>query len=335
MAPVGLDFDEELEEYFCAEDEFEFFARCCADFFDGFPALADQNSLLAFALDVDGGADAQQLGRFLEIIYQDGDGVRHFVARGEDGFFAHDFGGEETFGLVGELVGREMRRGFGQAREPGIDEVEAAGAGERGNGENFGELEFLVVAFDQREEQMLGDAVHFIQQQVHGTVKTLNPFDGEAVAGAVVDGRVGDEAEDVNAFEGVLEFVHHHAAEDVSGLVDAGRVYQDDLGVVAIQDALNAIAGGLGLGRDDGDFLADERIDERGFAGVGTPDDRDETGLEGHGCKNCTPLRCGEEGEGDAAEDVARFDTAAPEKNGGHRGVEQIVRLCGLSSLRA
>ena len=295
LAPVGLDFYEELQKYFCAENVFEFFARSGADLLDGFPALADQNSLLAFALDVNGGADAQHLGSFLEAVNQDGDGVRDFVARLEDGFFADDFGGEEAFGLIGKLVGRKMRRGFGQTGEPGIDEIEAAGAGEGGDGKNFGKLEFFIVALDKGQEQVFGDAVHFVQQKIDGAVEALNPLDGEAVAGTEVDRRVDDEAEDVDTFEGVLELVHHHAAENVFGLVDAGRVNQDDLGVFAIEDALNAIAGGLRLGRDDGDFLADESIDEGGFARVGATDDCDEAGFEGHGYKNCTPLGCGEE----------------------------------------
>jgi hypothetical protein len=80
--------------------------------------------------------------------------------------------------------------------------------------------------------------------------------------------------------------------------VDAGRVYQNDLSVLAVEDALNAIPGGLGFGRDDGDFLADEGIDERRFAGVGTAYDCDETRFEGHGLANCTPLESREEARG-------------------------------------
>ena len=80
-------------------------------------------------------------------------------------------------------------------------------------------------------------------------------------------------------------FVHHLAAEDVLGLVDAGRIDQDDLRVVAIHDALDAIARGLRLGRNDRDLAADERVHQRGFAGVGTADDCDETGFERHEIK--------------------------------------------------
>jgi hypothetical protein len=77
--------------------------------------------------------------------------------------------------------------------------------------------------------------------------------------------------------------------------VNAGRIYEDDLGVVAIEDALNAVARGLRFRGNDGDFLADERVDEGGFAGIGAANDRDETGFEGHGRFNCTPFD-GEEG---------------------------------------
>jgi len=59
--------------------------------------------------------------------------------------------------------------------------------------------------------------------------------------------------------------------------VNAGRIDQDDLGVVTIQDSLDSIASGLWLIGDDGDLLADKRIDERGFACVGPAHDRHET----------------------------------------------------------
>ena len=44
--------------------------------------------------------------------------------------------------------------------------------------------------------------------------------------------------------------------------MDSGRIDQDDLRIVAIQDSLDAIARGLRLGRDNSDFLPDERIDQ-------------------------------------------------------------------------
>ncbi len=49
-----------------------------------------------------------------------------------------------------------------------------------------------------------------------------------------------------------------------------------------VNDPQNAVARGLGLGADDGQLLADQGIQERGFAGVGTAQNADESGVKGH-----------------------------------------------------
>jgi hypothetical protein len=43
-------------------------------------------------------------------------------------------------------------------------------------------------------------------------------------------------------------------------------------------DSLNSVASGLGLVADDRNFFADERIQQRRFACIGTAEDGDETG---------------------------------------------------------
>ena len=42
---------------------------------------------------------------------------------------------------------------------------------------------------------------------------------------------------------------------------------------------MNGGAGGLGLVGDDRDFVADESVEERGFADVGAADEGNETGV--------------------------------------------------------
>ncbi len=69
----------------------------------------------------------------------------------------------------------------------------------------------------------------------------------------------------------------------------AGSVDENDLpGWAAlllghVDDSQDAVARGLRLGADDGELFADERIQQRGLAGVGASEDADETGMEGHG----------------------------------------------------
>src|SRR5579884_3033939 len=78
-------------------------------------------------------------------------------------------------------------------------------------------------------------------------------------------------------------FVHHLAAECVFGFVNPRRVDEHDLRIVAIDNALNAIASGLRLGRDDGYFSPDQRVHQGGLAGVRAANDSDESRFECHG----------------------------------------------------
>ena len=102
-------------------------------------------------------------------------------------------------------------------------------------------------------------------------------------------GYVDDEEDGVAGFEGVVDLLHHPAVELGVRLVDAGGVDEDDLGggMAGVglgllfegdfEHAVDAGAGGLGLMCDDGQLLAQKGVEQRGFAGIGAADDRDET----------------------------------------------------------
>jgi hypothetical protein len=65
----------------------------------------------------------------------------------------------------------------------------------------------------------------------------------------------------------------------VARLMDSRRVDEDDLRLWLGEDAQQAIARRLRFRRHDGDFFADEGVDERGLADVWFADNGDETGL--------------------------------------------------------
>ena len=69
--------------------------------------------------------------------------------------------------------------------------------------------------------------------------------------------------------------------QGVAGLEQAWRVENDHLGVILGADPDDAMSCGLRLRRGDGQFFANEAIEERGFPGVGEPGDGDKAGL-GH-----------------------------------------------------
>ena len=245
-------------------------------------ALADQNSLLSFALDVKRGADAIRVFLLFETVEKHGDGVRNFFARGQNGLLANHFGGQETLGLIGELIWREIGGAFGKTREPAIHQIWRAFAGERGNGENFGEIE-LLAGSDRSAAASWG----FLTRSTLFRSRNTGPSEAAAPTRWQIDRRRRTPAEASTISERMsmpssacCNFVHHLPAEDVFRLVNSGRIDEDDLRVVAIQDSLNAIARGLRLRRNDGDFAPDERVDKSGFAGVGAADNGDESRFE-------------------------------------------------------
>ena len=69
-----------------------------------------------------------------------------------------------------------------------------------------------------------------------------------------------------------------------AGLVNAGRIDKDDLRCRMLALARrhldhsgDAVAGGLRLGGDDGDFFAGEGVEQRAFAGVGPAENGDKS----------------------------------------------------------
>jgi len=94
-------------------------------------------------------------------------------------------------------------------------------------------------------------------------------------------GRVDDVNDNIDAFDGVADFVVEILDEPVRlRLEQARRVDEDDLARRPVDDAVIGVAGGLRFGRDDGDLGADERVQQRGFANVCTTDEDSKTGFQ-------------------------------------------------------
>ena len=94
---------------------------------------------------------------------------------------------------------------------------------------------------------------------------------------------------EIAAFQRFAHLDHHLAAQRTVGLVHSRSIDQHDLrrrrlpfALGNVNDALNAVARGLRLGRDDGQLLAHQRIEQRGLARVGAAENADETGAEWH-----------------------------------------------------
>ena len=118
--------------------------------------------------------------------------------------------------------------------------------------------------------------------------------DEEAVAGS--DLLVGREAhgDHVDLRPRGAHQVVEPLAQEGAGPVQAGGVDEDQLRVVAVDDAAHHVAGGLRLGRGDDDLLAHERVGQRRLARVGAPDERREAAAVAlrrlvEGARRCDP----------------------------------------------
>jgi hypothetical protein len=85
--------------------------------------------------------------------------------------------------------------------------------------------------------------------------------------------------------------IHHALVHAVRRLVDARGVDEHDLAGGARADAENPVPRGLGLVGDDRDLLADEPVEERGFASVGPPHERDQSGLHASSASTSGEIR--------------------------------------------
>ncbi len=148
-------------------------------------------------------------------------------------------------------------------------------------------MQFFVLR-DQRQQALFGDGVDLVQQQDDGRIRFFCKVEHELIARIELARYVDDHQQQVAALQRVVDLFHHATVEGVDGLVHAGRVDQNKLPggpfpfLLDVDDALDAVARGLRLTGDDGELLADERVQQRGFACVGTANDGDESGAECH-----------------------------------------------------
>src|SRR5689334_5132199 len=103
------------------------------------------------------------------------------------------------------------------------------------------------------------------------------------IGGAEAVSSVNQQQNEVAALKGGVDFLHHFAVQAAIRFVHAGRIDKNNLASWAlpfwldVENSLDVHARGLRLFRNDGDFLADQRVEQRAFTGVGAADNRYKT----------------------------------------------------------
>ena len=133
--------------------------------------------------------------------------------------------------------------------------------------ENSGIWQDFAPLFNGLLDLFLRRKVNFVDEHKDGDVGGFQTFHGFFFNLFVGD--VDHEKDEVGVDEGHVDELVHHLVHLVGRVLDdAWGVAEDDLEVVAVDDAEDAVTRGLRFRGDDGDFLADELIHEGGLAHV-------------------------------------------------------------------
>jgi len=207
----------------------------------------------------------------------DGGSVGQFLRGHQEQFFADDFGDPKFVRDVANLTFGIIHRADRQVLEDGSDERGHILAGQRGEFDDIGVLRgALQPAFAERPARL----VELIEHQNSRVRDMFDDGSDPLVFRANRARRVGDMDDHVNPLDGVTDFVVEIGDEATRlRLKNAWRIHKHNLAGRLRDDAVVGVARGLRLRGDDGNFGADERIEQRGLAGVGAADEYGETGF--------------------------------------------------------
>jgi hypothetical protein len=157
-----------------------------------------------------------------------------------------------------------------------VFEIGNAVAGPGGNHESRSERRPLVERLRQREEPGLLYRVDFVEHQNLGRPDIGKLTQDRLLVLFHAFVRVDEKRNDIGILRAAPGAAHHGAVEPPARHENSRRVDEDQLRRTFDRDAAYERARGLHLGRDDRDFSADQRVEERRLAGVGGADQRHE-----------------------------------------------------------
>ena len=270
----------------------DFLAGGTHDAAEAAAVLALDDALLAGALQVEDGVDVENVRAFLagqDLIDLDSHGVRELVFQAGQRGLADQLG--DALGLVfirDVVIGVELGA-FGEVVHDDLGQLiqlHALGGGnwdDHGIGVFFGEQ--LMQGQQLGANLVLGCLIKLGDDADDGGFRRdlANILQDPTVAWADLLIRGDGQADDVDVCVGVLDYLVEALAEQSARAVQAGRVDEDDLRILAVHQAADGVAGGLGLVSRDGDLLPHQRVGQGGLAGVGAADERHEAGAEALG----------------------------------------------------
>ena len=247
---------------------------------DHLAALADDDALLALALDVNGGVHAQYLLGLLERIADHANGVRDLITGAAQDLLAHKLGNERLIGSVGTHVLGEPTRTLGQKVRNGLDEGIDVEVLDRRRNDLVVILHELVGGLELFHNLggigLIGLGKH---QDLLGT-SVLDTLGNPGVPPADGLGGINQKRDDIDIVQLEQRTLVELGTQAVLRLMNTRGIDKDQLVAGTVDDGAHAAASRLGHRRGDGDLFAIAGVEQRGLAGVGTTDQGHETAAE-------------------------------------------------------
>ena len=246
-----------------------------ADRLDALPAVAEHDRPLALPPHIDHLVDAHAaVAALLPGLGLDRRRIGQFVVQLQENLLAGDLGGKPALGRVGQLVRRKQPRPRRRHRRQMPLQILDPVPVEARDHEHPLELPQPGQGVGKTEQRVAAHQVDLVEREDRAAPARPEPVDDAP--------RVGiGRARGVDQQHGLVGIGRagpgrgdHRAVEPAARLENAGRVDEDQLRLPD-GDAEEAGAGGLHLGRDDRQLLADELVEQRRFSGVGRADQRD------------------------------------------------------------
>ena len=195
--------------------------------------------------------------------------------------FADDLGGHETQGSGGNLVLGELRGPFGQfGADQGFELRQAVPTQGRGRKDVGPGPHFVQAGQQGQHPAFVAEQVHLVDHHDHGPLVAGQGFGHRGQIPVqkfrVPDVKMGIQNghDHVRLTEALPDRLDHGFAQTAAHLGQARRIHKDDLGLLVSENAYDLIARGLGFGRDNGHFLAQQGVQQRGFSGIGRAHER-------------------------------------------------------------
>ena len=253
-------------------------ARLGHHFLDGHAFVADDDALLTIALHINERTDANALFRLLKLLDHHLAGVGNLLIVVQKNLLADDFRHEKARRFVCPLVFLEVRRRIGKqlfdARQDAVDSELRL----RRNREDLGRGQDFFPRLDEFHDTRLIRQVDFVDQHQDRHLHALHLRDEVGVFVGLLH-HIRHVEQHIGVLQRTFGEGEHRLLEFIVGFQHARGVREDDLRIVGVDNAHNAVARGLRLEGCDRNALAHEQIHERGFADIGIADDIDETGF--------------------------------------------------------